>query len=307
MLASNNSFGGDTTPTTGQNQGGFLSLQNYGDATIRIYGTAESPLFVAADVCRVLGLDQVTRALDGVDDDEKGVTIGKTPGGEQKLSVVTESGLYALIFKSRKQEAKAFRKWVTGEVLPTLRKTGSFGLNQSKPVAPSLPANYLEALKALTVEVEAREQLTRENAKLAPKAATFDLACQSDHLLDMNAALKLVAGGHRTTFMCKLREKKVLLLNNTPAQEYLDRGYFKLKESIWENPETGKVHVSLKTMVTQKGLDFLRRCVVRFAQLEAEAKLADQAKFPTIAEPPAPHRSLVEAVKAEINGKEVAQ
>ena len=102
------------------------SVFDFNDSPVRVYGTPDSPLFVAADVCRLLNLEQVTRALDGIDDDEKGVTIGKTPGGDQKLNVITESGLYARVFKSRKPQAKAFRKWVTGEVLPAIRQTGRY-------------------------------------------------------------------------------------------------------------------------------------------------------------------------------------
>jgi len=103
-----------------------LSTYSFQNRPVRVAGSPENPLFVAADVCRILDLENVTRALDGIDDDEKGVTIGKTLGGDQSMNVVTESGLYALVFKSRKPEAKAFRKWVTSEVLPAIRKTGAY-------------------------------------------------------------------------------------------------------------------------------------------------------------------------------------
>jgi anti-repressor protein len=85
------------------------------------------PWWVASDVCGALEIGNSRMALSRLDDDEKGVTTADTLGGKQELSVVNESGLYSLILKSRKQSAKRFKKWVTGEVLPSIRKTGTFG------------------------------------------------------------------------------------------------------------------------------------------------------------------------------------
>lgn len=93
---------------------------------VRIVGDAERPLFVAADVCSVLGISNHRDALNVLDGDEKGVALTDTLGGKQEMSVVTEAGLYHLIFKSRKAEAVAFRRWVTGEVLPEIRRTGGY-------------------------------------------------------------------------------------------------------------------------------------------------------------------------------------
>lgn len=84
------------------------------------------PLFIAADVCKVLELDNVTRALARIDDDEKGLTTSNTPGGAQTMLYVNESGLYTLILTSRKDEAKAFKRWITHEVIPAIRKTGGY-------------------------------------------------------------------------------------------------------------------------------------------------------------------------------------
>ena len=98
---------------------------------IRVVGDSENPLFVAKDVCEALGITNVSDTLSKLDDDEKGVilrsefpTLENIPN--RGLSVITESGLYALIMRSNKKESKLFRKWVTGEVLPSIRKTGSY-------------------------------------------------------------------------------------------------------------------------------------------------------------------------------------
>ena len=84
------------------------------------------PWFVAKDVCKVLGIVNTSQAVFSLDDDEKGICNSDTLGGDQEMLIVSESGLYALIFKSRKPAAKTFRKWVTSEVLPAIRKTGMY-------------------------------------------------------------------------------------------------------------------------------------------------------------------------------------
>jgi prophage antirepressor-like protein len=93
---------------------------------VRMTGTPSNPLFVAKDVCDVLGIKNSRDAMDSLDDDEKdGVCLTDSIGRKQKTLCVTESGLYHLVFKSRKAAAKRFRRWVTEEVLPELRKSGS--------------------------------------------------------------------------------------------------------------------------------------------------------------------------------------
>lgn len=109
---------------------------------VRVAGTSDAPFFVAADVCGVLGISKYRDALRNLDEDERVSMNVDTLGGRQKMTGVTESGLYALIFTSRKAQAKAFRRWVTGEVLPEIRRTGQFlGKRKAKklPAAASEP------------------------------------------------------------------------------------------------------------------------------------------------------------------------
>ena len=111
----------------------FSYLSDSAASEVRIYLDEKGdPWFVAKDVCVALGLDNVSRAMMSLDEDEKGVTIGNTLGGNQQMATVSESGLYSLIFKSRKDEARKFRKWITNEVLPAIRKVGAYSVN--KPV-----------------------------------------------------------------------------------------------------------------------------------------------------------------------------
>ena len=99
--------------------------------------------FVAQDICSILGLNNITKAMAALDFDEKhGVTISNAVGNNQEVRAVNESGLYHLIFISRKPEAKAFRKWVTSEVLPSIRRTGIYsasGLQFSGNESRKLP------------------------------------------------------------------------------------------------------------------------------------------------------------------------
>ena len=101
-------------------------LQWKEEASIRMQMVDGEPWFAAKDVCELLGLDNSRQAVSRLDDDEKGVINSDTLGGKQELTFVNESGMYALIFQSRKPQARAFRKWVTGEVLPSLRKYGYY-------------------------------------------------------------------------------------------------------------------------------------------------------------------------------------
>jgi prophage antirepressor-like protein len=102
-----------------------------GKKQVRVFGTPERPLFVAVDICSCLGLENVTRALSSLDDDEKNtLTLDQGIRGNPTVNVVTESGCYALIFKSTKPEAKAFKRWVTSEVLPSIRLTGTYDLKE---------------------------------------------------------------------------------------------------------------------------------------------------------------------------------
>jgi len=113
---------------------GELHSFNFEGRSLRVVMQGEDPWWVATEVGSVLGLKghggQVVHSLDG---DEKGVRTVDTPGGPQQLMCVSESGLYALIFKSRKPVAKRFRKWVTSEVLPALRKTGTYTTPEAMP------------------------------------------------------------------------------------------------------------------------------------------------------------------------------
>ena len=104
----------------------LMKTFDFDDQPVRAFLRDGEPWMVASDVCRVLGLANSSQVVARLDDDEKGVHIMDTLGGPQEVRIISESGLWALVFTSSKPEAKRFRKWVTSEVLPALRKTGTY-------------------------------------------------------------------------------------------------------------------------------------------------------------------------------------
>lgn len=110
-----------------------FSNDSFGE--IRTVQQGEDILFVAADVCRALEIKNARDAINRLEDDEKGVVLTDTLGGKQKVNAVNEYGLYNLVLSSRKPEAKAFKRWITHEVLPSIRKTGSYSKPTKQPTA----------------------------------------------------------------------------------------------------------------------------------------------------------------------------
>jgi prophage antirepressor-like protein len=136
--------------------------------TVRVVLIGDEPWWVATDVARVLGYKQsafMTRLLDS---DEKGLHIVQTLGGDQDMNVISESGLFAAILKSRKPEAKRFRRWVTGEVLPSIRRTGRYEMFNDPPQLPSPAIDDAELPRlnaAIGIMREARQVWGREECR----------------------------------------------------------------------------------------------------------------------------------------------
>lgn len=133
-----------------------LTTFDFNEAPVRaLLDDRGEPWFVAADVCRVLEHSNPSQAVAELDEDEKGISNGDTLGGAQKLIIISEAGLYDLIFRSRKPEAKAFRRWVTKEVLPAIRKTGRYALSEGLPDEASPIETAVEALESNAADAAA--------------------------------------------------------------------------------------------------------------------------------------------------------
>lgn len=164
------------------------------------------PMFVAKDVCAALGLGNSRQALSRLDDDEKGVISTDTPGGEQQMQAVNEAGLYVLVLSSRKPEARAFKRWVTHEVLPALRRDGGYMVARDE-TPEELMARALKAADATLARVrDENARLTRRNQVLEPKAAFFDSVMESDGLISVRAAAKVLKSYDREMGERRLRQ-----------------------------------------------------------------------------------------------------
>lgn len=198
---------------------------------IRTAGTSEEPLFCLSDVCSVLGLrqgDVKQRLDDGVVSTQP---IIDALGREQQANFVNEDGLYDVILDSRKPQAKAFRKWVTSEVLPAIRKTGGYLATKQDDTPEEIMARALiVAQETIKRKEERLKQLEEKNAKLQPKADFAETAFKAEGKVDIGQAAKILnLGFGRNTLFKKLREADVFFKDrNEPKQKYIDAGYFEM-------------------------------------------------------------------------------
>jgi anti-repressor protein len=145
-----------------------LQVFNYNGNEVRTIQKDGEPWWVLKDVCEVLGLSSPHKVFDRLDEDEKGRNQIPTPGGEQEMTVVNESGLYNVILRSDKPEAKPFRKWVTSEVLPSIRKHGAYMTPQKIEEALLNPDTIIKLATNLKAEREKRMELERQAEKDKP-------------------------------------------------------------------------------------------------------------------------------------------
>ena len=139
-----------------------LQIFNFEELSVRTMNIDGEPYFVGKDVAEILGYKKTANAINKrVDDEDKGVTKLGTPGGVQDVTIINESGLYSLIFSSKLESAKRFKRWVTSEVLPQLRRTGTYSIN---PTIQEL-ANNPELIKMLVEQIARLNDSTTNQSK----------------------------------------------------------------------------------------------------------------------------------------------
>lgn len=232
----------------------------YNHHIIRTVTINGQPGFLAGDVCTVLEITNVGNALAALDDDERGsIHIADGTSGNPNKAYVTEAGMYSLVLRSRKPEAKLFKRWITHEVLPQIRKTGSYG-------APALSGPELMAKALLEADqtIKARE---KELLQLAPKAEAFDSFLSTVGDFSVNEAAKLLARDHHiSTGEKRLRAKLeewgwIYRHSGVPRakQAQVDLGRLSEKASFYFHPESGeKVAKEPQVRITPKGLAAIR-------------------------------------------------
>jgi prophage antirepressor-like protein len=228
-----------------------LKIFNFDNrADVRTTQFNGEPYLCLKDVCDILEINNVSQCKTRLKED--GIITSEvidSMGRAQSATFINEQNLYKVIFQSRKPEAEAFQDWVTGEVLPTIRRTGNYGM----------PKTYAEALRAYADEVEQKERLILENNTMKPKAEFYDAVADSKTAIPMDQVAKVLAipGIGRNKLFELLRNMSILQSNNIPYQTYIDRGYFRTIETKYTKPN-GDTCINIKTLVYQKGIDYIR-------------------------------------------------
>ena len=246
-----------------------MELQVFNNAefgSVRSTMINDEPYFVGKDVAEILGYKDTVNALKShVDDEDKGVNETFTPGGKQVIAVINESGLYSLILSSKLPTAKAFKRWVTSEVLPSIRKTGGYLEGQESMSDADLLA---KALLVAQRQIEQRDKrikevqaansdLTVKNQIMQPKADYFDELVDRNLLTNFRDTAKQL-GVKQNTFVKFLLDRKYLYRdkhgNLKPYAAHATNGLFEVRESV--NEKTG--WAGTQTLVTPKGRETFR-------------------------------------------------
>lgn len=223
------------------------------------------PWFVAADVCRALEHSNVSMALERLEDDEKAKFNLGLRGGD--TGCINEPGLYALVLGSRKPEAKAFKRWITHEVIPSIRRHGAYMTTEALEAAITNPDYLLKVVTALKDETDKRRALEAANAALTvdleiarPKAEYFDQLVDRNLLTSIRETAKQLDVKERE-FVKFLMEKRYLYRDKKgKLLPYAERnaGLFEVKECINEKTQWA----GTQTMVTPKGRETFRLLLI---------------------------------------------
>lgn len=229
---------------------------------IRTVEINNEPWFVGRDVATVLGYSNPRKAIgDHVDDEDKGVTKCDTLGGSQDLTIINESGLYSLILSSKLPNAKAFKRWVTSEVLPAIRKHGLYAIDDIL----ENPDIAIQALTKLKEERAARKALEPDNqvksqqiAELQPKATYYDLILQCKDLLSVTEIAKDY--GISAKGLNAMLHELGVQYNQSGVwflyAKYQHEGYTQTKTQNYNRPD-GTQGSKVHTYWTQKGRLFI--------------------------------------------------
>ena len=227
---------------------------------IRTTGTPLEPLFCAADVCRALGYTNGPKATkDHCDEGDITKRYTPTSSGEQNMTFVNESGLYSLIFGSKLESAKQFKKWVTGEVLPSIRKHGAYMTQTTIDSIIEDPDNAIRLLQTLKEEKEQRKALEAKIIEQEPKVIFADAIVGSQTSCLIGELAKIITQngcpiGQNRLFNW-LRDNGYLGKHgeryNIPNQKYIEQGLFELKKST--HSENGIMKTTVTTKVLPKG------------------------------------------------------
>ena len=230
-----------------------VELFQYESAQLRTAVVDGEPWFVASDVAKILEFRDAHNLVRGIDDEDRATHKVSTPSGTQDVTIISEPGLYAAIVRSNSARVKPFKRWLTHDVLPAIRKTGGYSL-----VPKSLP----EALRAYATEVEAHEVTKAELEQAAPAAAAWDALADADGDYSLRDAAQILSrdpsirtGQNR--LMVSVRELRMVDNSGQPYQKHIE--HLRLRVTSYEHPHTGEPVLSKQIRVTSHGLKYLHK------------------------------------------------
>lgn len=254
----------------------------YEGSPVRVVTVDGNPCFVAGDVCDYFGVSNRNRVMQQIDEEDKGGTQIDTPGGRQTVTVLTESGLYSLLFAlqptkarglpesdidRRVEQLRAFRRWVTHEVLPAIRRHGGYLTPEKIEAALTDPDTIIRLATDLKAERARRHQLEAQAHADAPKVLFADAVAASDGTILIGELAKILRGNGvqvgQNRLFARLREDGFLIRRegsdyNTPTQRAMELGLFRVKETAITHAD-GHVTISKTTKVTGKGQQYFVR------------------------------------------------
>lgn len=211
--------------------------------SIRTIVINNEPWFVGKDAALILGYSNPQKAIrDHVDEEDRTMNETFTVNGTSP-ALINESGIYSLIIQSKLPNAKKFKRWVTSEVIPSIRQNGGYIMNQDQMTPEQIVAN------ALIVANNIIEQKNKQIEEMKPKADFFDSVADSKTAISMNEVAKVLAikGYGRNNMFEFLRNEKILDRYNVPYQRYVDLGWFRVIEQKYMR--NGEPQVTTKTLV----------------------------------------------------------
>lgn len=231
---------------------------NFNDNEVRAVMHNGDPWFVAADVAKILGYSATSAMNRSLEDDEKGVHSLHTLGGEQDFSIISEAGLYSAILRSRVPQAKQFKRWVTHEVLPSIRKHGGYVAGQEQMSPEEMVLASIKFLESKVAEQQAQLQAQ------APKVLFADTVTASENSILIGTLAKILAGKgvkigpnrlfrwmRENGFLCKPAGER----HNKPTSKAMELGLFEINESFILSSK-GETKPVFTTKVTGKGQEY---------------------------------------------------
>jgi len=240
-----------------------LQIFNYQDHEVRTVQRGGEPWFVLKDVCQVLSLSDTNKTAERLDPDELTRTKLVSGGQEREMYIINESGLYNVILRSDKPEAKPFRKWVTAEVLPSIRRHGIYATAGTVEKMLEDPDTAIKLLTTLKEERAARKALETQAEADRPKVLFAEAVAASHTSILVGDLAKLLRQngvdiGQNRLFRF-LRENGYLCSQgeryNLPAQRSMERGWFEVKETTIGQPD-GSIRITRTVKVTGKGQQY---------------------------------------------------